>query len=160
MNSFKVYLAGPISGLAYDDAQDWRKKFARLLPPRIECYSPLRAKSYLRDRGPLVGAYEENPLSTGTGITTRDRFDCTGADIVVFNLLGALRVSIGTMIEYGWADASRRPIVTIMEKGNIHEHPMIRGVSGYIVQSLEDAARITEAILLNTPSPLPEDRLR
>jgi nucleoside 2-deoxyribosyltransferase len=144
----KIYLAGPISGLTYDGAQDWRDYFSAKIDPEIQCYSPLRGKQYLKMRGPLEGSYEDFPLSTDTGITTRDRFDCMGADVVVFNLLGAERISIGTMIELGWADAARNPAILIMEKGNPHEHPMLRQTTHFRVTNLEDAISIAEIILL------------
>lgn len=151
----KVYLAGPISGLTYDGGQDWRNQFTKMVDPRIVCYSPLRGKDYLRVFGALVeGKYDQsNPLSSDQGITARDRFDCMGSDLVVFNLLGAKAVSIGTMIELGWADASRNPAVLIMEReGNPHEHPMVRQTTHFRVDNLKDAAAIVEIILLNKRS--------
>jgi nucleoside 2-deoxyribosyltransferase len=149
MMSKKVYLAGPISGLTFDDAQDWRAEFANRIDPQIACYSPLRGKDYLKMRGPLEGSYDEFPLSTDQGITARDRFDCMGSDLVIFNLLGATRISIGTMIELGWADAARNPSILIMEKtGNPHEHPMLRQTTQFRVDNLKDGIAIAEIILL------------
>ena len=75
MKSFKVYLAGAISGLSYGEGQGWREYVQSKIDPRIECYSPLRGKDYLEKYGRLEGEYNEFPLSTGKGITTRDRFD-------------------------------------------------------------------------------------
>lgn len=145
----KVYLAGPIYGLTYEGAQDWRNEFSNKIDPQIACYSPLRGKDYLTMRGPLEGSYEEFPLSTDQGITARDRFDCMGSDLVIFNLLGAQRISIGTMIELGWADAARNPAILIMEKtGNPHEHPMLRQTTQFRVDNLKDAIAIAEIILL------------
>jgi nucleoside 2-deoxyribosyltransferase len=146
----KIYLAGPISGLTYDDAQDWRNKFSAAIDYRIECFSPLRGKDYLTKQGKLEGSYDEFPLFTDQGITTRDRYDCMGADLVVFYMLGATeRVSIGTMIELGWADAMRRPAILIMEKeGNVHDHSMVRQTTHFRVDNMNDAVRIAEIILL------------
>lgn len=146
----KIYLAGPISGLTYDGAQDWRVAFQKDIDSRIACYSPLRGKEFLKMRGPLEGSYQEWPLSTDQGITARDRNDCTTADLVIFNLLGAKkRVSIGTMIELGWADANRVPAILIMEKeGNVHEHPMVRMTTQFRVDNIPDAILLAETILL------------
>jgi nucleoside 2-deoxyribosyltransferase len=145
----KVYLAGPISGLTYDDGQGWRGYVTTRLAERgIEGFSPLRAKGYLRSKGIIEQGYEDTPLSTDHGITTRDRWDVQTADAVLFNLLGASRVSIGTMIEYGWADANRHPIITVIEpKGNVHEHPMLRDVTGFRVSTLEEGIEILDRIL-------------
>ncbi len=145
----KVYLAGPISGLTYDGAQEWRDEFRNTIDPSIEAFSPLRGKEYLTMRGPLEGSYNEYPLSTDQGITARDRYDCMGSDLVVFYLLGATRVSIGTMIEFGWCDAARNPAIVIMEKeGNVHDYPMIRQIAQFRVDNLKDAISIAEIILL------------
>ncbi len=145
----KVYLAGPISGLTYEGAQEWRDEFRNTIDPRIEAFSPLRGKEYLTMRGPLEGSYNEYPLSTDQGITARDRYDCMGSDLVVFYLLGATRVSIGTMIEFGWCDAARNPAIVIMEKeGNVHDYPMIRQIAQFRVDNLKDAISIAEIILL------------
>jgi nucleoside 2-deoxyribosyltransferase len=93
--------------------------------------------------------YSAWPMSTERGLTERDRYDSTKSDLVVCNLLGAQRVSIGTMIELGWADANRVPVVLIMEKtGNIHEHPMVRQTTSFRVEDLVTARDITEAVLL------------
>jgi nucleoside 2-deoxyribosyltransferase len=150
----KIYLAGAISGLTYEEAQDWRTDFAESIDPRIECFSPLRGKEYLTMRGPLEGSYDEFPLSTDRGITVRDRNDCMGADLVVFNMLGAKRVSIGTMVEFGWADAARVPSVLIMEKtGNVHEYPMVREIASFRVDNVADAIAIAEVVLLHKTTP-------
>lgn len=148
---YHIYLAGPISGLTYDSAQDWRNEAKRYFEQHsaIKTLSPLRGKEYLKMRGPLEGGYSEFPLSTDSGITSRDRWDCMRADVVIFNLLGAKRISIGTMVEFGWADAARNQIVLIMEKeGNPHEYPMIREISKFRVDNLQDGLRITEALLV------------
>jgi nucleoside 2-deoxyribosyltransferase len=147
---FKVYLAGPISGLTFAGAQEWRNEFTRRVDSRIKAYSPLRGKDYLADLGILEQSYATFPLSTDQGLTTRDRYDCMGADLVVFYLLGAQRISVGTMIEMGWCDAARKPAVLVIEKeGNPHDHPMVRQTVPFRVDNLDDALKVTEIILLN-----------
>lgn len=149
----KIYLAGPISGLTYDGAQSWRDYFVSQFDPKeVNVASPLRGKDYLKMRGPLEGSYAEFPLSSDMGITTRDRYDCMGSDLVIFNMLGAERISIGTMIELGWADAARNPGILIMEKeGNTHDHPMVRQTAQFRVDNLKDAISIAHIILQTTP---------
>lgn len=145
----KVYLAGPITGLTFEEGADWRENAkVALAATGIKGYSPLRAKQYLAGRGELVGSYDEYPLSTSKGITTRDRWDVMTADAVLFYLKGAKSVSIGTCIEFGWADAFRKPSVFVMSKGEVHEHPMVREIGGYFVESLNDAVVLLNKILL------------
>lgn len=145
----KVYLAGPIAGNTYDQAEGWRAYAREVLEDHgIEVLSPLRAKDFLASEGLLhQHSYDVHPLSTNKGITTRDRFDCQRADVVLVNLLGAERVTIGTMIELGWADAARRPIVLALEEGGVHDHAIVREVAGFIVPSLDEAIQLTIAIL-------------
>lgn len=155
---FKVYLAGPITGLSYGEARHgWRKAFPGYFKDaftsRIEFYSPMRGKEHLAAVKELVGGdvYKTNPISSAAGITTRDHNDVFTADVMVANFLGAKSGSLGTGIEFGWASAYKVPIVTIMEpegSGNPHDHLMIKHLSGYIVHDLETAARIVQLILM------------
>ena len=150
MRDYVVYLAGPIAGLTYGEGQDWREAICKLFPDEIKGMSPLRAKSQRLARAGIINdSYEDCPLTSQAGITMRDRNDCMRADAVVFNMLGAKTVSIGTCIEFGWADAFRRPTVLIMEPtGNLHDHPMVKQVSGFRCYSIEEAAQVVEAVLL------------
>jgi nucleoside 2-deoxyribosyltransferase len=148
-----VYLAGPISGLTFDGAQDWREHaVCELAKSGIHGLSPLRAKEYLRSIGTISGTGEEyahmGVLSTPRGVMTRDRFDATRCDVLLVNLLGAQRVSIGTVMEIAWADAKRTPIVCAIEdKGNPHEHMMVSEALGYRVPTLDEAIHVTRAII-------------
>lgn len=152
----QVYLAGPITGLTYDDGNDWRVAVSdELARHEITAWSPLRAKHFLREIGVLDAAGKPdsayiglNPLSEPKGIMTRDRFDTTRSDMVLMNLVGAERVSIGTMIEAGWADAARVPLVIAMEEDNIHRHAMLNEAAGFIVPTLEEAVAVVKAVLL------------
>jgi len=58
-------------------------------------------------------------------------------------------VSIGTMIEAGWADSYRKPIVLVMEEeGNVHDHAILNEAVGFRVGSLEAGVNIVRALLL------------
>lgn len=154
-SDFLVYLAGPISGLTYDGAEDWRQ-FAKneLGIAGIKAVSPLRGKDYLRGIPALTadcaGYGALNCMSSPRGIMTRDRYDATRCDALLVNLLGADRVSIGTVMEIAWADLCRAPIVVAMEpSGNLHEHAMIAEAIGFRVTSLVEACQIVKAIADN-----------
>lgn len=146
---FLCYLAGPISGLSYDNGQTWRDYVSSNLPVEIRGVSPLRAKQELRKVGVINQSYEFNPLMTDSGITARDRFDVMRADAVFFNFLGATEKSIGTCIELGQADILRKPMILVMEdEGNVHEHPIVRDVCGWRTNSLDHGIKLLEQILL------------
>lgn len=146
-----VYLAGPITGLEYDDAQDWRTyAVTELDDAGIDAFSPLRGKEFLRDHGPLSEmGYEAYPLSSPRGIMTRDRYDCTQRDMVLANLAGSgERISIGTVMEIAWADLARIPVVAVLEERNVHRHAMLLEAAGFIVPDLDTALDIVKAVLL------------
>ena len=140
-----VYLAGPISGLDLNGATSWRNiAKERLESVGIKAVSPLRGKDFLESAGVLEGSYEDNPLSTQRGIMTRDHFDATKCGAVFVNLLGAQRVSIGTVMEMAWCFEARVPLIVAMEdEGNLHDHPMVREAISYRLPTLDAALAVT-----------------
>lgn len=148
-----VYCAGPITGLTLKGCTDWRVHAkAELANAGINGVSPMRGKDYLAKIGKISGTGEEyahlGVLSTPRAVMTRDRFDATRCDVLLVNLLGAERVSIGTVMEIAWADACRTPIVCAIEpEGNCHEHMMIREALGFRVQTLKEALHVVKTIL-------------
>lgn len=146
----RVYLVGPITGLDYKGATDWRD-FAKeeLSKYGIEALSPMRCKEYLLQERIIKSGYSDlNVLSKGKGITTRDRNDVMTSDLILANFLGATKVSIGSVLEYAWADAFRKPIITVIEKeGNVHEHAMLNELTGFRVETLEAGILVARAVL-------------
>lgn len=148
MSEKLVYLAGPITGLSYDGAVNWREHAVnKLAHCGIKGLSPMRCKEYLLEETSIADRYDEHVLSTSKAITTRDRWDCMRSEVILMNLVGAERVSIGTMIEAGWADAFRKPVVLAIEEGNMHHHAMLEHISGWIVPDLDQAIDVTKALL-------------
>jgi len=149
MGKYGVYLAGPITGCTYDECTDWRKDFADSMPESIDSYSPMRFKKHLDTGTPIEDNYPQHVMCSQRGIMARDYFDCTRANLVVVNLLGATRISIGTVMEMAWAFTHKIPTVVIMEKeGNVHEHSMLREAMSFRVESLEAAKEVVKAILV------------
>lgn len=143
----KIYLAGPITGLTYDEATMWRNAVKNELI-EYQCFSPLRAKWYLAKNFELPAiSKSDKPLSTAKGILCRDYFDCNTADIIIVNFLNAKRISIGTVAEIAWAWQARKPIIAIMEPGNVHEHDFLVEMIPYIVKSVPEAIQLARAVL-------------
>lgn len=149
----KVYLAGPITGKSYFGCTDWRNEAVAFLRDHgIEGLSPMRGKEYLSHVTEFTQDGDKykpfNILSSNRGIITRDRWDCTRADVILVNFLGATRVSIGTCMEIAWADAHRVPVVCAMEdEGNPHDHGMILEALGYRTPSFHEALHLVKALL-------------
>jgi len=150
-HKYRVYLAGPITGTTYQGANDWRIwAMGELEQAGIVGVNPLRAKEYLESYGILEAQYIDiHPFSTNKGITSRDRFDVIRCDLMLayFPKDPNRRVSIGTCIEFGWADLNRTPVICAMEEGNIHEHGMLLEIMGWRCHTLEEAVAYAKAIL-------------
>lgn len=144
---FKVYLAGPIAGLTYDAAQDWRSEVTKALAPEISCYSPLRQKHFLR--GEIGTKKYKDVLATDRGIMTRDHFDCMTSDLIFVNYLGTTKVSRGTDMELAFAFAYRKPVIVAVEPdSSILDHPMVREAVQFRTATLAEAIALTRAVLL------------
>lgn len=153
-NPSTVYLAGPITGLAYGTTTNWRLVAQNYLGEvslgKVAGVSPMRQKEYLSKEQEIKDSYE-TILSNPTGILTRDRWDATHCTLILINVLQAKKVSIGTVMEAAWADSERIPIVLIMEDaGNPHDHAMLRGVAGFVTPSLQQGLDVALSILCNT----------
>lgn len=149
-----VYLAGPISGLSYGGATSWRSYAqSHLREFGIKTLCPLREQEHLEEVGIFTDASKEtarlkSTMSMPKGLTIRDRWDAMRCDVLLVNLLGAAKVSIGTVMEIAWADAKGTPIVCAIEpEKNIHEHAMLMHCIGYRVENLWDACDVTRQLL-------------
>ncbi len=147
-----VYLAGPITGLTFDDGQSWRDYATKSLEPDIKAISPLRGKEYLKGVG-IISATGEDYAHLGTlslpkGVMARDYYDTERCDLVLAVLHGAKQVSIGTVMEIGWAWQLRKPLIVVMEdKGNWHEHMMVNEATSYRVRELDEALDLVQVVL-------------
>lgn len=144
----KVYLAGPISGLDYNTATEWRLHASKILEEcGITAYSPMRKKEMLKDEKDLNDTYNKIPETSQDFINIRDFNDCKTSDGLLVNLLGTKRVSIGTVMEIAWARAFKIPTVIVLEKDNIHNHGML--VYGALTTDSLDHGTYLINILLN-----------
>jgi nucleoside 2-deoxyribosyltransferase len=141
-----VYLAGPIAHLSGSESRTWRKAVSEQLRP-IKCYSPMRDTHMLGDDEIVTAVGYSLPIVSNRGILARDRFDVQRCDVIFVNLLGAQRISIGTCIEIGWGHLLQKPVVAVMEPGNIHEHAMVLEAIDYRVNTLDHACDIVRSLL-------------
>lgn len=146
---YKVYLSGPISGLTFDEADDWRNDFQYCLTDNIKCLDPLRCKEALRETGQVIDGNlpPESVVFRDEFIGMRDEWDTTRSDAIVVNLLGAKIASIGTILEIGMARNARVPILLIMEDDdNVHEHCMIRAYATMRFNNVSDCLDAVNAL--------------
>lgn len=152
--NYSVYLAGPITGQTLEGAKDWRAIAREYLAAfGVHTYDPLRGKAYLNsiigENGTYGDQYDTvHPMSSGHGITHRDRWDVRRADLVFVNLVPAPeKVSIGTVMEIAWADAAGVYTLVAMEEANIHRHGMLENTASLVIPSFEDALKLVPTIL-------------
>ena len=168
----KVYLAGPIKGLSYDEATDWRVEArAELSLQGMNGFSPMRAKHFLKDSLSISTdpTFYDNVIANPTAIVTRDRYDVMSCDMMLINEQGASSVSLGTAVEIGWADAFRKPMVIIQPNGTCFwcqkngdtgegchfpkntpfKHEFIQALVGYKVDTIEQAVLVCRAVLFS-----------
>ena len=147
-----VYLSGPISGLMYDEAAlGWRQQVGEILGAAgAIVFDPTKLETeHLDSEGPISPlANQKSVMLNWKSITTKDRFYVQETDVVLMNLLGASRVSIGSMLELGWADLLRKPVILVMEKeGNLHDHAMVREMAGFHTDSLDQGVELIRTLL-------------
>ncbi len=153
VNMKRVYLCGPIAGLTYEEARNgWRQEVSGLLAKDIIPLSPMRQEGHLQEvTDPLTAHatdHSDHFFARARSIVAKDRLDVKMSDIILCNLLGAKRVSIGSMIELGWANQQGKPIITVMERvGNPHDHLFVSEVSDFVVDNLSDACIIINGLL-------------
>lgn len=154
MTGKTIYLSGPIAGQSYGSAVTWRLVVKRALAAKgIECLSPMRHKDYLQERE-HIGTYvdSDNALSSASMIYMRDRLDVQRCDLMLVYLPETDKVSIGTCIEIGWANAWGKPIICVMEGDDdidrpVHDHPILTQCVGYFARDLPEAMTLIGAIL-------------
>lgn len=163
MNKPCVYLSGPMAGLTVQQANEWRAEVRKNLEPDVLCLSPLRGLDDLQ--GVIQPKYHPN-MKEGFAATnsqmalTRDFLDTKRADIILINLLGAQRVSIGTVLEIAWGFAMHKPLVVAMEpEGNPHDHCLVNESIHVRVYSVEELWRVARSLLLPDSHSMQTDAL-
>lgn len=138
----KIYLAGPISGLGYEEVSNYfESTYDKLTQWNYNVFSPMRGKSQLRTEIEFKAhGYENVPVATNHAIFDRDRWMVKSADVVYANLTNSGdRISIGTMMELAWAFDSGKHVIVAMQDDNIHQHAFVLEAAHIIFNSHEDA---------------------
>lgn len=140
----RIYLAGPIRGLTYDETMDWRDYAADVLRRRGHvAVSPMRGKEFLKTHlgGEVIATvYEEFPLASEAGIYGRDIFDVAHCEVLLANFENAKTISLGTCMEIQAArDRGQYVLVVLEEAGNPNDHPFVRRAASLVVTNLEVA---------------------
>lgn len=139
----RVYLAGSITGLSYDEVVNYFLGAKQVLEMMgYEVFHPMTAKGYLRNeiefKAKSYGTH--SPISSNHGIVERDRWMVENSDILLINLLNSGdRVSIGSMFELAWGHQLGKHTIVMMPDDNIHQHAFVLEGADVVLTTLEDA---------------------
>lgn len=154
----RIYLAGPIKGLSYEEATRWRKDAAAYLTggwlvdgadlgSGIEIYDPMRGKEELRGVAEIPSVVKGSVFTDADYIFQSDTWHIRNSDIVLVNLLGAKETwHIGTMFEIGYAYALKKQVIVVSDVEDVVLHPFIKNGS-MVVPDFAMAYRILEALI-------------
>jgi nucleoside 2-deoxyribosyltransferase len=148
---FTVYLAGPISGLSYDEASNRIKRVRYELERdlgNVLVLHPLTAKGYLRNELNLAPNGYKYPPSTDHAIVERDMWMVKQADIVLCNLCGAKTISIGSVAELAWAHMLGKHTVVAMEPENLHQHAFVLQMADVVFPQEKEAIQYCQNLIM------------
>lgn len=133
--SGSVYLSGPILGVPPHEARwGWRAQASARFGYGIKVLSPMRTEDEFSD--------------DHSALMRKDYFDIDRCDVMLVNVVGATRVSIGTVAEIGYAYAKGKPIVLVIDPADtIHWHPFVVQSAISICNTLEEGVSIVNALL-------------
>ena len=134
----KIYLAGSISGLSYDEVVNSYKSKADILGiAGYEILCPMTGKTYLRNEVEFrASGYTNFPVSTNHAIFERDKWMVQQCDIILADLSrSGERVSIGTMMELAWGSLLGKHTIIILPKENVHRHAFVLEAADIIFET-------------------------
>ena len=151
--SFRVYLAGSMTGSSTTTALGWRQyAYEKLTKYGLLVYSPTRGKNFDPTKPIAIDSEKEigGPENTTRAINMRDYLDTTKADLLlVFLDVTTPLPSMGTVAEMAWAFDRRIPIVCCVPEGSIYmRHPMVSEFITYRVDTIDEGIAIVTSVLL------------
>jgi nucleoside 2-deoxyribosyltransferase len=145
-----VYLAGPIVGCDFDQANTWRWGVASALADHnILGISPLRCEPMIGDR--YEAGYMCPKFGTAKAIGSKNRFDVRQCDMTLAFIpepKGDLDwPSIGTICELSWAFADGKQTILVSDSQRIREHPVLNATAGWVLEDLDSAIDVIVGVL-------------
>ena len=135
----KVYLAGKMEGLTWEEASGWRRDLMRYSLSGFEVLDPMRGKNRHAWAGPKTSVFFHHDA-----IITRDLNDIERSDVVIAHFNTGVIHGVGTFIELGTCIPLRKPVILIIApESALRQHPFIsRFPRSIIVSSCAEAVTI------------------
>ena len=145
----KVYLAGPIQDCNRREANDWRDDVTfSLRQHNIIGISPLRCEPLIGET--YNGGNADPRFGTARAIASKNFFDVANCDMVLAYMprnLEKSTLSIGTILEIGWAFGLRKPVVLVTDDERLVKHPVMNSNVAWLLPTLEDGVDVVLGIL-------------
>jgi len=137
-----IYLAGPISGMTEEEAYGWRYRVRDFLAGKHKVFIPDKV-DFVTGTGDGDHSYLwEKDQDAGKKAALVDYMRVEWADVLFVNFTGARKVSIGTIMEIGWAKVMGKIIIVVMERGNVHDHSFVHWAAHSIVPNFVAALNL------------------
>ena len=136
-----IYLAGPISGLTKEEAFGWRDCLKNKLEylPNVRVFAPEQV-DFLEGHGDGSASYlQEVDRQRGEEAAQKDFNAICCSNIVLFNLLYTRKVSVGTLIEMGWAFTLGKYVLVVLQPGTVYDHSFVHWCANRIVETVDEA---------------------
>lgn len=126
------YLAGPVTNTAWTKARDWRKLVTEELNDAgIEVLDPTR----------------HGLLTIDALITEFCYNDVKRCDVILVNFLDTDRISVGTLLEVGWAYALGKPIVLMSNQDYEWDYGIYKDITKLRSRSLMDGVADVRSVI-------------
>jgi nucleoside 2-deoxyribosyltransferase len=135
-----VYLARQITGLSFAEVEAaYEDLKSRVSALGFKVLQAMTGKKDLAGHQNLSACGIGRPLSTDHAIAQRDRWMVRQSDLVLMDLRGTTRISIGCCMELAWAFEMGKHNIVVLEPDNLHHHAFIHDCAHVIYETLEDA---------------------
>lgn len=136
----KIYLAHQITGLSYDQVMDYYGEMvAYTRGLGYDVLHPMTGKGFLRVDEYKAEGYDEEPTTKAHAIFERDRWMVTQADVLLIDLTGMTRASIGCMMELAWGSILGKHTIVVMEPDNPHRHAFVTEAADIVFDDIKYA---------------------
>lgn len=127
MYRYKVYLSGPIASLTPAEATSWRAYAQKFLleysKGEVIGICPMRHSSFKKEHG---HRREDDVLKDAHACYLRDKNDIKECNLMFVNVIDPpQRISMGTNIEIGWADAFGKPIICVANRDGMYDKDLL-----------------------------------
>lgn len=144
-----VYLAGPIGGCDYKEANDWRSRVSAALESYgIRGISPLRCEPLMGERYEVASG--DPRFGTPRAIASKNLLDVRSCDMTLCYLpreLNDRQPSYGTVGELFWAHGANKPTILVTDCPYLQRHPVVQAASSWSLTTLDEALEVIVGVL-------------